>query len=119
MKVLITGASGLIGTALQKSFQEKGYEMLLAGRGEPKAANEIQWDVETGFAEPERLEGLDAVIHLAGENISALRWTEEKKKAIRDSRVKGTHSVVEAIANLKEKPKVFISASAVGYYGDR
>lgn len=119
MKILITGASGLIGTALQKSFAEKGYELLLAGRGEPKAANEIQWDVETGFAEPERLEGLDAVIHLAGENISALRWTEEKKKAIRDSRVKGTHSVVEAIANLREKPKVFISASAVGYYGDR
>ena len=119
MKVLITGASGLIGTALQKSFKEKGYEMLLAGRGEPKAANEIQWDAEHGFAEPDRLEGVDAVVHLAGESISALRWTDDKKKAIRDSRIHGTHSVVEAIANMKQKPKVFVSASAVGYYGDR
>jgi uncharacterized protein (TIGR01777 family) len=121
MKVLITGASGLIGTALQKSFAEKGYMMLLAGRGEPKTANEIQWDVEKGFAENdlERIEGLDAVIHLAGENISALRWTEEKKKAIRDSRVYGTHTIVETISTLKEKPKVFISASAIGFYGDR
>jgi uncharacterized protein (TIGR01777 family) len=119
MRILITGASGLIGKALQKSFNEKGYEMLLAGRGEPKAANEIQWTAGEGFAEPERLEGIDAVIHLAGESISALRWTDDKKKAIRDSRVDGTHSVVEAIAGLKQKPKVFISASAIGYYGDR
>ena len=119
MRILITGASGLIGKALQKSFNEKGYEMLLAGRGEPKAADEIQWNAEDGFAEPERLEGVDAVIHLAGESISALRWTEDKKKAIRDSRVDGTHSVVEAIARLKQKPGVFISASAIGYYGDR
>ena len=119
MRILITGASGLIGKALQKSFNEKGYEMLLAGRGEPKAADEIQWNAEDGFAEPERLEGVDAVIHLAGESISALRWTEDKKKAIRDSRVDGTHSVVEAIAGLKQKPGVFISASAIGYYGDR
>lgn len=119
MKVLITGASGLIGTALQRSFKEKGYELLLAGRGEPKKPDELQWDIENGFAEPERLEGVDAVVHLAGESISALRWTDDKKKAIRDSRVKGTHSVVEAISNLKQKPRVFISASAVGYYGDR
>lgn len=119
MKVLITGASGLIGTALQRSFKEKGYELLLAGRGEPKKPDELQWDIENGFAEPERLEGVDAVVHLAGESISALRWTDDKKKAIRESRVKGTHSVVEAISNLKQKPRVFISASAVGYYGDR
>jgi uncharacterized protein (TIGR01777 family) len=121
VKILITGASGLIGKALQESFRQKGYEMLLAGRGEPKNPNEIQWDAGQGFAgsDLERLEGLDAIIHLAGENISALRWTEEKKKAIRDSRVHGTHSVVETIARLKQKPIVFISASAIGYYGDR
>src|SRR2546421_6588034 len=119
MKVLITGASGLLGTALQKSFVEKGYEMLLASRREPEKEDQIQWDVGTGFAEPERLEDLDAVVHLAGENLSGLRWTEEKKKAIRDSRVLGTRNVVDAISRLKNRPKVFIAASATGFYGER
>lgn len=119
MKILITGVSGLIGTALQKSFSEKGYEMLLASRSEPKDESHIQWDVETGFADPERLEGIDAVVHLAGESVSGLRWTEAKKKEIRDSRVLGTRNVVEAISKLKEKPKVLVSASAIGFYGER
>lgn len=120
MRILITGASGLIGRALQRSFAGMGYEMLLAGRGEPKFPNQVKWDVETGFAEPERLEGLDAVIHLAGENIGGgLRWTDAKKKAIKDSRVLGTRSVVDAITGLKERPGVFISGSAIGLYGDR
>src|SRR5688572_17727534 len=121
MNVLITGASGLIGKALQKSFAAKGYEMLLAGRGEPKRDNEIQWTVDEGFREEDlpRLEGLDAVVHLAGENIAGLRWTDEKKKAIRESRVKGTHSLVNTLAELKQKPKVFIAGSAMGFYGDR
>lgn len=122
MKILITGASGLIGKALQKSFAEKGYEMLLASRSEPKDANQIKWNMDTGFEDVDlpRLEGLDAVIHLAGENISGgLRWTEEKKKAIRDSRVFGTRTMIEAFARLEKKPKVFVSGSAVGFYGDR
>ncbi len=119
MKVLITGASGLIGTALQKSFAEKGCEMLLASRKEPTDAQHIQWNVENGFAEPEKLEGIDAVVHLAGESVSGLRWTDEKKKAIRDSRVLGTRGVVDAISKLKDKPKVFIAASAIGFYGER
>lgn len=121
MRVLITGASGLIGTALQKSFSEKGYEMLLASRSEPKDRDHIQWSMETGFAADDlsRLEGLDAVIHLAGESISGLRWTEEKKKAIRDSRILGTRTMIETFARLEKKPKVFISGSAIGFYGDR
>jgi uncharacterized protein (TIGR01777 family) len=119
MKVLITGASGLIGSALQRSFREKGYEMFLASRSEPKDDHHIQWDAEKGFSEPERIEGIDAVVHLAGESVSGLRWTEDKKKAIRDSRVLGTRSVVDAISRLKEKPRVLVSASAVGFYGDR
>jgi uncharacterized protein (TIGR01777 family) len=118
MKVLITGASGLIGTALQRSFAVKGCEMLLAGRGEPKSANEIQFEVETGFVEPERLDGIDAAINLAGEPISG-RWTDEKKRKIRDSRVHGARTVVEALSQLKSKPKVLVSASGIGYYGDR
>jgi uncharacterized protein (TIGR01777 family) len=121
MKILITGASGLIGKALQGSFAKKGYDMLLAGRGEPKNANEIQWSVEDGFREEDlaRLEGLDAVVHLAGENIAGLRWTDEKKKAIRDSRVHGTRNLVNTLADLKQKPKVLIAGSAMGFYGDR
>src|SRR3954466_15081368 len=113
MKILITGASGLIGKALQRSFAEKGYEMLLASRKEPTDDQHIQWNIEEGFADPEKLEGIDAVVHLAGESVSGFRWTDEKKKAIRDSRVLGTRSVVDAVSKLKHKPKVFIAASAI------
>ncbi|CAN5593418.1 hypothetical protein BH18ACI3_BH18ACI3_18030 [soil metagenome] len=121
MKVLITGASGLIGKALQRSFSQKGYDMLLTGRGEPKHENQIQWSVEERFREEDlsRLEGIDAVVHLAGEGIAGLRWTDEKKKAIRDSRVKGTHNLVNALAGLTQKPRVLIAGSAIGFYGDR
>ena len=119
MKILITGASGLVGSELQKSFAAKGYEMLLASRKEPADDRHIQWSIEDGFAEPEKLEGVDVVIHLAGENVSGLRWTEDKKKAIRDSRVLGTRSVVDAISKLKNKPKVFVASSAIGFYGER
>lgn len=121
MKILITGASGLIGKSLQRSFSEKGYDMLLAGRGEPKHENEIQWTVEDGFREEDvsRLEALDVVVHLAGEGIAGLRWTDDKKKAIRDSRVNGTQNLVNALADLKQKPKVLIASSAIGFYGDR
>ncbi|KXK02114.1 MAG: NAD-dependent epimerase/dehydratase [Acidobacteria bacterium OLB17] len=119
MRILITGASGLIGKALTKSFDEKGFDLLLAGRSDPKAERETKWTIDDGFAEPERLEGLDAVIHLAGESVSALRWTDEKKEAIRRSRVEGTRSVVDALSRLKTRPKTFISGSAIGFYGDR
>lgn len=120
MKILITGASGLIGEALQKSFAEKGYEMLLATRRNPKKPNEIRWDTEKGFAADDlpRLENLDAVIHLAGENIAG-RWTDEKKRRLMDSRVGGTRNVVETISKLAHRPKVLINASAIGFYGDR
>lgn len=120
MKILITGASGLVGKELQKSFAEKGYDMLLASRSEPKDENHVQWTIEEGFTEPERLEGIDVVVHLAGENVSGgIRWTDDKKKAIRDSRVLGTRNVVDAISKLKKKPHTFISSSAIGFYGER
>ncbi len=119
MKVLITGASGLVGTELQKSFAAQGYEMLLASRKVATDDRHIQWSVEDGFTDPEKLEGIDAVVHLAGENVSGLRWTDDKKKAIRDSRVLGTRNVVDAISKLKNKPKVFVASSAIGFYGER
>jgi hypothetical protein len=120
MKILITGASGLIGKALQKSFAEKGYEMLLATRKKPEKSNEIQWDTEKGFADGDlpQIENLDAIIHLAGENIAG-RWTDEKKRRLMDSRVLGTRNIVETISKLAAKPKVLINASATGIYGDR
>lgn len=120
MKALITGASGLIGKELQKSFRANGYELLLASRKESTDPLHVQWSIEEGFAKPEAIEGVDIVVHLAGENVSGgLRWTEEKKKAIRDSRVLGTRNVVDAISKVKHKPKVFIASSAIGFYGER
>jgi uncharacterized protein len=119
MKILITGSTGLIGQALQRSFSDKGYEMLLASRKPAADDQHIQWSIEEGFTDPEKLEGIDVVVHLAGENVSGLRWTDEKKKAIRDSRVLGTRNVVNAISKLKNKPKTFIASSAIGFYGER
>lgn len=121
MKALITGASGLIGTELQKALKEKGWELLLASRSEPKDDRHIKWTVEEGFRDEdhERLEGLDAVIHLAGENVAGLRWTDEKKKAIRDSRVLGTRTLIDAFTKLKNRPKTFLAGSAIGFYGNR
>lgn len=119
MRVLITGAGGLIGSALQRSFREKGYEMLLASRSEPKDDSYIQWSVEDGFSDSSRLEDVDAIVHLAGESVNGLRWTDEKKRAIRDSRVLGTRNIVSAISLLKHRPKVLVSSSAIGFYGER
>jgi uncharacterized protein (TIGR01777 family) len=119
MKALITGASGLLGKELQKSFRANGYELLLASRKPATDPLHIQWSIEDGFADLAKLEGIDIVVHLAGENVSGLRWTDEKKKAIRDSRVLGTRNVVDAISKLERKPKVFIASSAIGFYGER
>lgn len=121
MKALITGASGLIGTELQKALREKGWELLLASRSEPKDDRHIKWTVEEGFRDEdlEQLEGLDAVIHLAGENVAGLRWTDEKKKAIRESRVLGTRTLIDAFSKLRDRPKTFIAGSAIGFYGNR
>ena len=118
MKVLITGATGLIGTRLQETLRDAGHELLLASRKPSKDGGYIQWDIHDGFAEPERLDGIDAVIHLAGENLNG-RWTDAKKKAIRESRILGTRNVVDTISNLRQRPRVLVSASAIGFYGDR
>lgn len=109
----------MIGKALQTSFKAKGYEMLLASRSEPKDDKHVKWSIEEGFSDCAKLEGVDVVVHLAGESVSGLRWTDEKKKAIRDSRVYGTRNVVDAISKLKNKPHTFIASSAIGFYGER
>lgn len=109
----------MIGKALQTELRNGGHELLLATRSEPNSPEQVQWSIDDGFSDLAKLDGIDAVVHLAGENIAGLRWTEEKKKAIRDSRVKGTRNLVDALAGLSVKPKVFVSASAIGFYGDR
>lgn len=120
MKVLITGASGFIGSALAKFLAEMDYQLLkLVRRRTDLNPNEIFWDPDLQQIDSEALEGIDIVIHLAGENLAGGRWTEERKKRIVESRVKGTQLISQALANLKQKPKLLISASAVGYYGDQ
>jgi uncharacterized protein (TIGR01777 family) len=119
MKILISGASGLVGTHLIPTLTAKGHEVFKLVRKPPKSADEIQWDAEKGFTDEEKakLEAFDAVIHLAGENIAGESWSQEQKKRLRDSRIVGTRILVEALKSLKKKPKIFIAASAEGFYG--
>ncbi len=118
MKILISGASGLVGSALVPRLQQEGHEVHALVR-RPASGNEIQWDPERGELNASALEGFDAVIHLAGENIASGRWNVIKKQRIRDSRIRGTRLLAEALASLERGPQVFMTASAVGYYGDR
>jgi uncharacterized protein (TIGR01777 family) len=120
MKILISGSSGLVGSALVSFLQAQGHQIfkLVRTRANLKV-DEIGWDLERGVINADLLEELDAVVHLAGENIAEGRWTEEKKKRIRDSRVKGTSLLSHALAQLRHPPQTFICASAIGYYGNR
>lgn len=119
MRIAITGASGLIGTALTAMLQGGGHTVLPITRNEAsKNPDAIFWQPRQGVIESEKLEGLDAVIHLAGENIFALRWTDEKKERILQSRVQGTELLAKTLADLDAPPKTLLSASAIGIYGD-
>src|SRR5947207_643005 len=119
MKILIAGSHGLVGTALIKSLETEGDEFFRLVRHYPSSHSEIEWSPDRYSIALARLEGFDAVINLAGEPIAEGRWTEEKKRRIRESRVKGTKLLGDALANLTQPPKTFICASAIGYYGDR
>ncbi|HEX5884609.1 MAG TPA: TIGR01777 family oxidoreductase [Pyrinomonadaceae bacterium] len=119
MRILITGSHGLVGEALIKSLTTDAHEIVRLVRRGRSGASEIEWHPNQGRIDAEQLEGFDVVVHLAGENIASGRWTEEKKRAIRESRVKGTSLLSESLARLSRPPSVFLSASAIGYYGDR
>jgi uncharacterized protein (TIGR01777 family) len=120
MKILISGSHGLVGSALIKLLTTDGHEVVrLVRHARTVGAAEIEWQPDKAIIDREQLEGLDAVVHLAGENIAEGRWTDEKKRAILDSRVEGTALLSETLATLKRPPTVFVSASAIGYYGDR
>jgi uncharacterized protein len=116
MKVLIAGASGLVGSALIPVLEASEVTRLVRTSA---GAGEIEWHPNNDQLDAATLEGFDAIINLAGENIAGGRWTDEQKRKIRDSRVNGTHLLSEAIAKLKRRPKVFLCASATGIYGDR
>lgn len=119
MKVLITGSSGFIGSALVSFFEKQGDEVYKLVRARADILQrEIAYDPERGAITPAQLEGFDAIVHLAGESIMG-RWTLRKKNRILESRVKGTALIAQAISKLKNPPPVFISASATGYYGNR
>jgi uncharacterized protein (TIGR01777 family) len=118
MKILISGASGFIASALIPFLTTGGHEVVKLVRSKP-GAGEIAWDPARGRLDAAAIEGFDAVIHLAGESIAEGKWTPEKKIRIRESRIKGTTLLSDTLAKLSRKPKVFVSASAVGYYGHR
>jgi len=119
MKILISGSHGLVGSALVSSLRGSGHEVFALVRRASNSQSEVEWYPERGSLALARLEGMDAVVHLAGESIAAGRWNEARKQRIRESRVKGTTVLSEALSNLKHPPRTLISASAIGYYGNR
>ncbi len=116
--IAITGATGVLGRALIPLLTTQGHRIRRITR-QPPRGGDIQWDPAAGRLDPAALEGVDAVIHLAGESIAGARWTEEQRRTILDSRIRGTTLIAETLARLARPPAVLISASAVGIYGDR
>lgn len=124
MRVLITGATGLIGREICRLLSSEGHEIVVLSRRPENAqvvpnAKAYRWNPETELPPREAWDGVEAVIHLAGEPVVAFRWTDEHKRRIRDSRVKGTRNLVAGIKELPNPPKVLVSSSAVGFYGNR
>lgn len=118
-RVLVSGASGLIGKSLVSSLQAHGHGVWRLVRRPAGSCDEISWDPERGILPVRELEGFDSVVHLAGENVASGRWTAARKTAIRDSRVEGTGLLARRLAELDRRPSVLVSASAIGFYGDR
>lgn len=119
MKILITGASGLIGQALTKQLNATGHTTVAAVRREPRRNDEVQWNPTTGEMSPSAFDGVDAVVHLAGAGIGDKRWTDAYKMEILQSRTLGTALLADTMASLDKKPSVFLSGSAIGIYGVR
>ncbi|MEW6302942.1 MAG: TIGR01777 family oxidoreductase [Verrucomicrobiota bacterium] len=118
MRILISGSSGMVGSTLMAFLQLQGHDVIRLARA-ATGDGSVFWNPSAAQLESAPLEGFDAVIHLAGENIADGRWTPEKKARIRDSRVQGTRLLVERLNSLKQPPRAFLCASAVGFYGTR
>jgi hypothetical protein len=120
MKILISGASGLVGAKLVPALASQGHQVVRLVRDKAKASVDAAfWDPKGGFIDQAALAGCDAVVNLAGESIASGRWNASRKRAIRESRVDATTTIAKAFAALEPKPRVLINASAVGYYGSR
>jgi uncharacterized protein (TIGR01777 family) len=120
MNVAVSGASGLVGSRLVSKLVSGGHHVIKLVRREPNEVSaEMLFDPAAGRIDAQSLEGVDAVVHLAGENVAAGRWSPARKRRIRDSRVIGTRMVAEALAGLSRVPGVLVNASAIGFYGDR
>ena len=118
MKIVITGSSGLIGSALVRDCEKKNFEVVKLVRRAPKQENESQWDPVKGIVDLNVLEKATAIVNLAGAGVGDRRWSKKYKKLILDSRVNSTETLANAIVNLKTPPSVFVSGSAIGFYGD-
>lgn len=118
MRILVTGATGLIGTALVARLTEIGHEPIRLVRAAP-AGSDVRWDPAAGTIDAGALDGLDGVVHLAGEDIASGSWTDAKKARIRSSRAEATALLARTLASLPHRPPILVSASAIGYYGDR
>jgi len=120
MKVAVTGSSGLIGTALVAALRTDGHEVIRLVRTAPAAADAIAWDphADRGGLDPRSLDGVAAVVHLAGAGLADRRWTPGYQAEVRDSRVRGTRALAGALATMATPPRVLLSGSAIGWYGD-
>jgi hypothetical protein len=119
-RFLLSGASGMLGTALREALTERNLSFLQLVRSAPRATDQLQWDASgTTIPHSEGIEDLDAAIHLSGANVAAHRWTPEYKREIIDSRVNSTRALATALAGLRRPPKMLLVASATGIYGDR
>lgn len=120
MRVLISGGSGLVGTALARSLRGDGHHVArLVRSGAAASPGDVRWDPTAATVDLAAMEGTDAVVHLSGASIADGRWTAERKAILRSSRIDSARVLVDALMRLRQKPRVFVSASATGYYGDR
>ena len=118
MLVGLSGSTGLIGSALAPALRAAGHDVLVLVRREPSGPGEVSWDPDGGSLDAGALQGVDAIVHLAGENIGQ-RWTKATRRRVLDSRVQGTRLLAETAARLERPPSVLVCASATGFYGDR
>lgn len=119
LRIVVGGATGLVGGALCDLLAIEGHQVARLVRGTPKRAGDVRWDPDAGELAAGALDGADIVINLAGENVAGGRWTEDRKRRILESRTRSTGLLARAIAALETRPRAFVSASAVGFYGDR